>query len=317
MPLTDYENENEPEGTGGEAEDEAGFDSAFDEFVGETSGETDTGDAELPGEQVGEETPAGTEQQQDDTNQQTDQQAAQDDDINQLPDWAQQRVKDAEQRAQQWEHKHRSDAGRVSALQKQVNDLKQQSLQDQGFSSERIKEAMSSEEGWSDFKEEFPGVGEVLENQFEQIAQKMEERLKPIQDHVTQQAEDAYTKHQESALSLPKEQGGFGHSDWQDLAASQEFVDWAQQQHPAIQQLLDSNEAADAAYVLDLYKSTGRAANQQGQQGQAEQVRQRRQKNLQRNVHVEGQGASPAAGPPDDFDSAFDFYASKSEKKKQ
>jgi len=314
MPLTDHDNDYEETGEETAAGDD--FDSAFDEFAGETS----VGEADDLGSQKSQDTQEGGEAPAE-TDQQTDQQAAsQDDDISQLPDWAQQRVQDAEQRAQQWEHKHRSDAGRVSALQKQVNDLKQQSLQDQGFSPERIKEAMSSEEGWSDFKEEFPGVGEVLENQFEQIAQKMEERLKPIQDHVTQQAEDAYTKHQESALALPKEQGGHGHPDWQDLAASQEFTDWAQQQHPAIQQLLDSNEAADAAYVLDLYKSTGRASQQgspqEGQGNQAEKVKERRQKNLQRNVHVEGQAASPAAGPPDDLDSAFDFYASKSEKTK-
>lgn len=267
-----------------EQTDEEVFENAFDEFAGDKVEEPAEEDASDESEEETEEF-----------------------DESQLPESVRKELEKHREAAKHWEHKYRSDAGRVSALQKQVNEFK--SSQETKPTDQQLKEALSSDQGWQEFKEDFPEAAGALETQFGTLAQNIEERLAPVQKQAQQAAEQNDYQKQIQTLSASKEQGGYGHGDYQEIIYSEDFKKWGKQQHPSVQELFNSTEAADAAYVLDLYKAM--KGGEQQQQQKREEISQKRKKRQQRNIHVEGQAATPKAGPPDDFDGAFEYFAAK------
>ncbi len=284
-------------------DDDESFSDAFDEFAGEE--ENPEGDTVLDEDSTEPAEPG--EDSTDPADPAEPAEPAQEFDESQLPEPVRRELVKQRESARVWEHKYRSDAGRVSALQKQINELKEG--QETTPTDKQLKEALSSDDGWQEFQEVFPEAAGVLETQFSNLTRDIEERLTPVQEQVKQTAIETGIQKQMRTLSAPREKGGSGHADFQAIAESQEFKDWGRQQHPSVQELFNSNEAADAAYVLDLYKAM--QGGKQQQQQKRDDISRKRKKRQQRNIHLEGQAATPKAGPPDDFDGAFEYFAAK------
>jgi len=228
---------------------------------------------------------------------------------------AEQRVERLEREAQQWQHRYQSDLGRQNALQRKIQQLEQENrqLQQRGSqSADNGGEAGDNPDGsgysdaeWEELKQDFPDMARAIEKQmgamqsrYEQRINQLEQQLSPIQAQAEQQAYRA----QEQALESQ-------HPDWRDVVQTPDFHAWLREQPPAVQQLTNSEEAADAAFLLQSYKLTKGQAAPQANQG----LQQRRQRQLQAAQTVPNRGGRRRSEiPDDDEDALFDYFASKS-----
>lgn len=225
-----------------------------------------------------------------------------------------QKLERLEREAQQWQHRYQSDLGRQAALQRKIQELQNenQALQKQSRQSAGQAEGDNpdgsgmSDAEWENLKQDFPEIAKGIEQQlgamqsrYEQRISQLEQQLSPIQAQAEQQAYRA----QAQALEAQ-------HPDWREVVQTPDFHAWLREQPPAVQQLTNSEEAADAAFLLQSYKLSQGQAAPQANQG----LQQRRQRQLQsaRTVPNRG-GRQRSAIPDDDEDALFDYFADRAD----
>lgn len=266
------------------------FDSAFAEFAGEEVAPKPV-EVEEPQEQeqteqepepVAEEAPTQDEQPVDP--------------LAGAPETVRKYVEELQRKAAEAEHAAKSQIGRVSALQKKVNELS-------SAKTETANQAapQPGDEGWDKFKDDFPEIAGAIEKRIADLDAKVGQATQPIQE----MQRNAYVQSQYAALQA-------AHPDWQDVAGSNEFRSWLSVQPPTIQALITSDDAADAAYLIGSYK----ALAPKKVPGEATAIKEQRKAQLQQATGVQSKAtASPGVGgAPDDFDGAFAFFAKQAER---
>ena len=279
-----------------ELEDQS-FDDAFDEFAGEdTNAELQEEVHEAEEEIAPEAEEPPEEQPRDDRGRftSTDEKPAE-------PDW--------KAEAQQWQHRYNSDLGRQSALQRKIQEQQVEIARLQRSTQSAPQQPQANPNGmtdakWKEFKEDFPEIAEVMEHQQQLQAQahqreiaQLREQLVPIQ----QQSHKQYINAQYQILDQQ-------HPDWRDVAQSKEFRQWVSTQPAPVQQLVNSDEAADAAYLVQTYKtSVGSGPSS------TDELKQRRERQLRQGQTLTNRGGRSRTNLPaeDDFEAAFDYFASK------
>jgi len=237
------------------------------------------------------------------------------------------KLEEAENEKKLLEHKYKSDQGRVAAYQRKAHEAEaklNEALQKKDApTEEQIKDALEDKESWKEFKEDYPEFAEdyaARTKEIQDLKKSIDEKIAPLNERIEKKETADYESHQIAALELPQDQGGFGYPDWRETTQSDEFKGWIEGQHPSVQALCDSNTAADAAYVLDLYTAVAPkkpAADDDDQaMTEAEKTKARRKKNLARNVQTTGKQGGPSVTAPDDFEKAFDFFVEKKKKQK-
>ena len=224
-----------------------------------------------------------------------------------------------------------SQRGRVGALQRQINEFKrnqgsqqrpaqsgqQASQQSKSSGNEQQeadqKQAMAEAVGsddWESLKQDFPDIARALEARLEGDRQERARLQQEVADlrstvqPIQQQAHEQYLGSQMRALEAR-------HSDWQEVVNAPAFQQWLQQQPPSIQALTDSDDAAEAAALLDLYKGTNPSAGSDSAQGnaQADAQREKRQQRLAGAVTPQRRGAAKRDAVPDDWEGQFNHFA--------
>jgi chromosome segregation ATPase len=283
------------------------FESAFAEYAGGEATESPADDAT-----AGEESPEPAETAPESDDHDADE-ATGDDDLSA-------RLKALEAENQKLKHSEASQRGRLGAYQRQINQLHSQLQQVQNTSGNTDKSEQQKRQDaadaagvkdWEALKADFPEVANALDARLEsekrqieadrqrqaqleqQIAQ-LQSAVQPIQ----QQAQDQYFQSQVDALQAR-------HPDWREVVSAPAFAEWLNQQPESLRRLKDSNDAAEAAALMDLYKS------QNGQGSADSNSADKRQERLAAAQTVSRRGASPRGGAPDDFEAAFDHYAKK------
>ncbi|MEX0385868.1 hypothetical protein [Spiribacter onubensis] len=219
-------------------------------------------------------------------------------------------------------HSEASQRGRLGAYQKQINALQRelqerqntpQAVPEQDNSAQRQEAAEAAGvEDWEALKSDFPEVAKALDARLEseksrieadrQRQAQLEQRLAELQNAVQpiqQQAQDQYLRSQMDALSAR-------HPDWREVVSAPEFAEWLNQQPPSLRKLTESDDAAEAAALMDLYKSQ-RGAPEAAEGNSTD----RRQERLASAQSVPRRGAAPKSGAPDDFEAAFNHYAKR------
>lgn len=280
------------------------FDSAFDEFANKDSDE--------PREPAEPPAPDGESQDRGDS--------GGDDLADKLA-----KLETLEQENQRLKHSEASQRGRLGAYQRQINELqrqmqeRQQAAQQapqtpehggQGSDEDTQRQDMAESMGmddWDAFKEDFPDMAKAFEarlaadrqerTQLEREVAELRSAVQPIQ----QQAQEQHLQAQEDALAAR-------HPDWREVVAAPQFAEWLNQQPESLQRLTASDDAAEAAALLDMYQA--QAGSQPGTDSRAA-THDRRHQRLANAQGVSRRGAAPRSGAPDDFDAAFDHYAAK------
>lgn len=202
---------------------------------------------------------------------------------------------------QKWQHKYNSDLGRQNAYQRQIQEKDQLIAQ--------LQSAQSANPGvvnkhWDTLKEDYPdiaqGISSLLEEKDSRHAREIES-LKNSIAPIQAQAQQSFVQQQYSMLEQE-------HPDYAEIAASPEFNQWVQTQPHNVQQMMESDNAADAAYLLRTYKNE----KSPGVQATSE-LKQRREKQLRQaqNVPSRGGRSQQVMPPDDDFEAAFDYFADR------
>ncbi|TDX29104.1 hypothetical protein DFO67_108148 [Modicisalibacter xianhensis] len=310
-------------------DDNDDFDSAFDEFAGGSGNDTRDTDRDFTGGDDDDSTP-----HQDDAGNGEDEEAGDEsgsgDESGQSNDDIAERLKALEAENQRLKHSEASQRGRLGAYQRQINELQRQSQQSQsgapttqqsknpdgqGAKSEddQQKQDMAESMGledWESFKADFPDMARAFEarlNADRQRYAQLEQRLaqyEPAMQSIQQQAQEQHLKIQEDALAAR-------HPDWREVVAAPAFAEWLNQQPESLQRLTESDNAADAAALLDFYRATTGSAGPADSRAVTHDTQDKRRERLAAAQSVGRRGAPRQGAVDDDFDSAFDHYAAK------
>lgn len=253
-------------------EDEEDFDRYFDEFAGGESQEEqkDVDETDSQGQ--------GGEENEDDQPSEADKLRAELEQIRKERD--------------EFEHSFKSQVGRVSALQKKLDAI--------GEGKDEKKEDDKDIDDFEVVKEYDAELANAIdrriENKVKQVRQEVEQRFEPIK----QREEQDYIASQINELEKV-------HPKWRDTIATNEYAQWLNQLPVSVQNLMNSNDARDYAYLLDSFGKTQTNKNKEV----ADDLQQRRQQKLAANVAVQSKGPSKKAIAPDDFEAAWEYYAAK------
>jgi len=215
---------------------------------------------------------------------------------------------EAKSEASNWAHKYKSDEGRVSALQRQINELAQAKEE-----SEAKTVQPPSGDKWREIDEDYPeiagGINERIEAErarHQADLNAMREQFNSMLNPIVEQQKQRETQAELDALASQ-------HPDWQDVAQSQEFTGWLNEQPASVQSLYGSNSAKDAGYLIKTYKSDKGIAAKAARPELNPAVQAKREKQLQESTGISGRKTSARAIPKDDFDGSFDYYARQHE----
>ena len=322
--------ENPSSATVADEQEHDDFDRAFDEFAdqrapahgadaddGEGDGaiETDEPEADLPEEQS-----SAPDADDDDGGEREDGGGAADpkpsDDIwATVPDAARAAFEAAQAELQKLRHADLSSRGRLSQLQKRLNDLEREKPASQTADLSAVLKG----EAFKRAKDDYPEILAPIE----QALSGLEPRLQAMDEARTalvEQAQHARAEANEQAL-------GQVHSDYRDYLAdgkhNRAFVEWVMRQPESVKQSVlhnasSINDPADVAYHLAAFKreaGIGFAGQQQPSGKQAETTG-RRQAQISAARSGRNRSVSSPSGPPDDFDAAFDHYARKMDRRR-
>lgn len=210
-----------------------------------------------------------------------------------------------------FKHAHSADRGRVSALQKKINAMEAQ-MQTLNQAPANPTGSGMTDEAWASFAQTYPEMAAAMEARLKDIEQHFKQQLEAQVNsrlaEVEQEVQPLKIKAHEDFLQQQFSVLGQKHPDWEEVVASAQFQEWIGRQPADMQARLESEDAMEASYLLDVYK----AMNAGSQQAQPNPLQAQRQQRLQQSVGVKQKGSGQAVGVPDDYESAFNFYASQS-----
>lgn len=211
-----------------------------------------------------------------------------------------------------YKQKFQSNNGRISAYQRQLDELQQsnahlasqiaKSVDDTGSKSEAREQIAGeiSNQSWDELKEDMPDVAAAID---ERLKAMIDDRIKPINEKIQPISQSLQEQRQREAearfereLAVVKDR----HPDFDDVVRSSEFSEWLGQQPEPVQQLQNSDSAADAAYLLDTFKL------QTSTEPSGSDLKQRNQAKLRNSLAAPSKRLSRTAPSLDDFDAAFD-----------
>lgn len=274
------------------------YESAFAEFSGEAA--DPVVEDNTASEQQADPAPAATEAPTEPPAQEAE------DPLAGLPENIRKLFEEQERARREAEHAAKSQIGRVSALQKKVNDLESMTKQ-QPSPAAQGETPLPGDDDWAAFQNDYPQIASAIEKRLAALDSKVGEATQPIQ----QMQHERFIASQYAALEA-------AHPDWQAVAASDSFRSWLSSQPPRIQSLITSEDAADAAYLLTTYKGLARPQQAPSGPSVVEEIKEQRKAQLQQSAGVSSRNSpNPSVGgAPDDYDQAFAFFSKKQETKR-
>jgi chromosome segregation ATPase len=222
--------------------------------------------------------------------------AAQEDDVAQ-------KLADAEKRAKDLEQRLKSDLGRQSALQRKVQEL--QAQLEAGPKTQKSEREHSAK--MKQLMADFPEIAEAVQEE-------MDARLSAVKNEFQSVVTPIKAREQEQELVVAEQRVKEIYPEFVATVNSPEFVEWYRKQPAAVQSLAGSKDPQDAIAMLDYFTGGKRGVPQADPKIQ--EIKDRRDAALQRNVTVRNTSAPPVTDAPDDFDTAFQFFAKKRERER-
>lgn len=311
LKKTDQSVQDQVEDDDAQGQDDDDFDAAFDEFSGNEQPQDDDADAGEEVEDKGGDA-ADPADEEPSPSEEAAEKAAESPNENSPPS------QEAWEKVQQ---ENRSNRGRVSALQKQNADLQRQLQRLTSEQKPPEKDAEKPEEkdkGWEEMEQDYPEIAGPVQGAVTSMSQKMDAMQKRLD---VLEGRDADQIAENNSVILAD-----SHGDWQDVVQSDDFSQWFESSPKAIQDIIRNNAERivspnEAAAALDLFKAqTGWSGTkaEASDEVSAEAEAKRNSLSAKRKAQMKSAGSPSSnkgkpgpSGPPDDFDTAFDHYASR------
>jgi hypothetical protein len=217
-------------------------------------------------------------------------------------------------------HQARSDAGRVAALTKRLDEASRRAkLVDNA-------EAQSRAALFKKFEADYPEIAAAMRAQHEEQQAQIESTKRIAEELAKDKVEEARLK-REAAVEA-------AHAGWKQIVSSPAFEQWLGAQPQGVQALGASDEPGDAIALLDRFHATHPATSSEAgvtkttattttaskPSKTAAEIKAERAKQLEASQGVatkETSRESTNAGAADDVELAFDHYAKKAESKRR
>lgn len=205
--------------------------------------------------------------------------------------------------AQKWQHRYNSDLGRQNALQRKIQEQEQQLSQLRKAPQQEQSPAGMSPAEWETLKEDFPEIAAAMESRLSVINQQYESKISRLEQQIQPMQQQAQQQYKNAQYQILESQ----HPDWKTVAQTPEFRQWIDAQPSAVVQLMESDEAADAAYLIGTYK----LHTQPTSSIQSDDLKQRREKQLRQGQTLSNRGGRKKSAMPaeDDYENSFNFFA--------
>lgn len=237
------------------------------------------------------------------------------------PETLEQKFERLEREHQALTHQFESERGRSSGLQRKLEEARQ-AMAGKKPTDQQIAKAMESPAEWKKFEEEYPEMSKAINGRLlalkDEIISTTKQELNAVIRPLSVDADD---RRRERELDKLNEL----HPDWETIVGSDGFTDWINKQPSNVKQMIKSEYAADAAFLVDTFKkATGTPPSQtdadkqkEAEARKAEELRKKREKQQQDGAGI---GTSTRTGRTGeettdvDFDTAFAAHAKKKNK---
>jgi hypothetical protein len=200
------------------------------------------------------------------------------------------------------EHSNKSQVGRVSALQKKIDTELAHRLDITGtIDNEEI----------SDLLEIYPEeASKIIAWAKSQVIVPMQDEIKTIEQEGQKDYADSqeYWEQQEYQNQIDYLNNKYG--DWDKWGNSPEFSQWLDTKPPAIKSMASQFDVNNFDYLLNEYIIEQNRSSAIIDEKKSQLATDRKER-LESNVTVKNTGAAKTAAPPDDFESAFNYFAKK------
>jgi len=233
-----------------------------------------------------------------------------------VPVEAHEAYKAERERADKLEHANKSETGRVSGLRRTISNLQAQLATAPKADAKGNADGQGgvSDEEAKKFRSEYPEIAGPVEKMMTVIRKENEGLRTQVASHDTDR-HIAGLEREAEALTQ-------SHEDWETVVVSEGFGHWLTQQPQYVQEaamrngndIVNSEEAGD---IIARFKSqTGRQQPESSDTANAEKAKRniagKRKRQLDSAATIPSRTLGAGSGPPDDFDSAFQHFASKS-----
>ncbi|MFM1640886.1 hypothetical protein [Aeromonas salmonicida] len=177
----------------------------------------------------------------------------------------------------------RSANGRYAATQRQlaekerqfneqINSIQQADKKGDGKDATRQLDALESR--IAAMREDYPDIADHMQGVADALRDGLRSEISQVKEPVAQLREQAQARQHEELITIETDELMRRHPDAEKVVVSQEFQTWIAEQPASVQNIANSDSAADADVVLTLYKST----QLQAQAAQAQRNAQRQRK---------------------------------------
>lgn len=224
------------------------------------------------------------------------------------------------QRMGQLEHQAASDANRVSAFQRKINDLTKATgtAAAPAPSAQLTAAALAGDPAaWKQLEEDYPTIAKPIRDMAARTAQtiqlvrdQMHAEMKNMVSPLLQRFEVDDEARQQTYMQTQVNSLTEAYPDWQATKGDKKFTEWLQNQAPGVQNMIKSHDARDAIHVLDLY--TGAQTSDTGAELTARRAQRRQQAAAVPGMSGRAVHQNRPQQIPDDFDAAWDVLARQS-----
>lgn len=194
------------------------------------------------------------------------------------------------------EHRIRSDDGRVAALQRKL---------DEELKATRTKQAGGASPG-SEIDTNDDSFGEEFSEVADFVQRAVEKQVGPIKSAIEEQRAAEAGQREQLRIADAFQKIAEVHPDFDQIRSDPEYPKWLNTQAPMVVRMAGSEDPADAIALCGLYKAS------KGNQRPSS-----RQELIAAAEEIPSKGGSRKTGVPDDYESAFDHYASELLRKNQ
>lgn len=136
----------------------------------------------------------------------------------------------------------------------QISSIQQADKQGDGQEANRQLDALESR--IAAMREDYPDIADHMQGVADALRDGLRSEISQVKEPVAQLREQAQARQHEELITIETDELIRRHPDAEKVVVSQEFQTWVSQQPASVQNIANSDSAADADVVLTLYKST-------------------------------------------------------------
>jgi hypothetical protein len=206
---------------------------------------------------------------------------------------------DAQARLAAEEHKARSQAGRVSALQRKIDEIQASPRSSKPGAGDGPAAVDGDDDELKSLEQDFPSVVNL-------VRKTVKQEVDPIRSSVREREEREAEAAEETRIAEAFSEVAKVHPDFDQIRRDPAYAKWLGTQAPGIRNLAFSEDPADAIELFGMFKTrTRRPGADSGT----------RNRLVDAAVETPSKGAPRRVGIPEGFDGAFAFHADRIEKR--